>query len=96
MHIWHHAKKLPKSKQYGVNFGLSLSLWDYLFKTAHVPEKGDAIELGYTGDEEMPREFWKQALYPITKPKEDNTISYSPILKNNPENLEKLKKNNSI
>lgn len=65
MHTWHHAKKLPNSREYGVNFGISLSLWDYLFKTAHVPTKGEAVELGYKGDEEMPREFWKQAFFPL-------------------------------
>ena len=38
MHIWHHAKDLPN--KYGVNFGLSLSLWDYIFDTAYVPKTG--------------------------------------------------------
>jgi sterol desaturase/sphingolipid hydroxylase (fatty acid hydroxylase superfamily) len=35
MHIWHHSKKIPN--KYGVNFGISLSLWDYIFKpTTHL------------------------------------------------------------
>ena len=37
MHIWHHAKNLPDEKKYGVNFGISLSIWDYLFKTNYIP-----------------------------------------------------------
>ena len=37
MHIWHHAKQLPDHVRYGVNYGLTLSLWDYLFKTDYVP-----------------------------------------------------------
>lgn len=64
MHIWHHAKQLPKNHQYGVNFGISLSLWDYLFKTSHVPHDGRDIELGFEGDEEFPKDFIKQTIYP--------------------------------
>ncbi|WP_313114106.1 sterol desaturase family protein [Aequorivita sediminis] len=64
MHIWHHAKELPKNHQYGVNFGISLSLWDYLFKTSHVPHDGRDIELGFDGDEEFPKDFIKQTIYP--------------------------------
>ena len=29
MHMWHHAYDLPEDKHYGVNFGLTLSIWDY-------------------------------------------------------------------
>lgn len=64
MHIWHHAKQLPKNHQYGVNFGISLSLWDYLFKTSHVPHDGRDIELGFEGNEEFPKDFIKQTIYP--------------------------------
>jgi sterol desaturase/sphingolipid hydroxylase (fatty acid hydroxylase superfamily) len=31
IHIWHHAKELPPQHWYGMNFGLTLSIWDYLF-----------------------------------------------------------------
>jgi len=64
MHIWHHAKELPENHQYGVNFGISLSLWDYLFKTSHLPHDGRDIELGFEGDEEFPKDFIKQTIYP--------------------------------
>ena len=36
MHLYHHAQDLPEGK-YGVNFGISLSLWDYIFKTNYIP-----------------------------------------------------------
>ncbi len=49
MHIWHHSKELPNT--YGVNFGISLSLWDYLFKTDYIPHDGRDIPLGFDGDE---------------------------------------------
>ena len=66
MHIWHHAKSLPEGTK-GVNFGISLSLWDYLFKTAHVPFNGRDIELGFDGDEDFPEGFGGQIIEPFTK-----------------------------
>ena len=63
MHIWHHSKTLPN--KYGVNFGLTLSLWDYLFKTNYIPKNGKDIELGFEGDEKFPENFIQQELYPV-------------------------------
>ena len=63
MHIWHHGKSLPN--QYGVNFGISLSVWDYLFKTNYIPADGRDIELGFTDDENFPNSFIKQEILPI-------------------------------
>lgn len=60
MHIWHHAKKLPKNHEQGMNFGLTLSVWDYLFKTNYEPHSGRDIELGFEGDELYPKSFLKQ------------------------------------
>ncbi|WP_462250214.1 sterol desaturase family protein [Ekhidna sp.] len=60
MHIWHHAKTLPKERGYGVNFGLTLSIWDYLFKTSYIPSDGKDVELGFPGDEEFPQTFGGQ------------------------------------
>lgn len=63
MHIWHHAKDLPKEKRYGVNFGLTLSLWDYLFRTNYIPKSGRDIRLGFPGDENFPETFINQNLH---------------------------------
>ncbi|WP_432671187.1 sterol desaturase family protein [Flavobacterium sp. SM2513] len=65
MHIWHHSKKMPN--KYGVNFGISLSLWDYLFKTNYIPFDGRDIELGFHDDEQFPTDFLDQELYPLKK-----------------------------
>jgi len=65
MHIWHHAKKLPN--QYGVNFGISLSLWDYIFKSNYIPFDGRDIELGFDDDEKFPGSFILQEIYPWKK-----------------------------
>lgn len=66
MHLYHHSFTLPKGK-YGVNFGLSLSLWDYLFGTHYIPETGGKIPLGYPGDQKMPKTFWRQFIHGFTK-----------------------------
>ncbi len=67
MHIWHHAKELPKERKNGVNFGITLSIWDYLFKTNYIPHSGRDIEIGFKGDENFPKNFLKQELYPFGK-----------------------------
>ncbi len=67
MHIWHHAKDLPKTVRYGINFGLTLSVWDYLFKTNYIPRNGRDIELGFDGDETFPKDFLSQEAYPLKK-----------------------------
>lgn len=67
MHIWHHAKELPATHPYGVNYGLSLSIWDYLFKTAYVPQSGRDIELGFDHDEGFPKSFLSQVVYPLLR-----------------------------
>ena len=63
MHLYHHAYSLPRDKKYGVNFGISLSLWDYIFKTNYIPEQSGTIKLGYQDDQNMPKRFFKQLLY---------------------------------
>lgn len=65
MHLWHHAKHLPS--KYGVNYGISLSVWDYLFKTAYIPEEQGDVELGFPDDEGFPQTFIKQIFYPFKR-----------------------------
>jgi sterol desaturase/sphingolipid hydroxylase (fatty acid hydroxylase superfamily) len=67
MHIWHHAKQLPKHLKYGMNYGITLSTWDYIFKTNYIPHSGRDIELGFHGDEHFPKDFINQELYPLNK-----------------------------
>lgn len=63
MHIWHHSKEMPR--KYGANYGISLSIWDYLFKSDYIPKDGKDIELGFDDDEEFPDSFLKQEAYPL-------------------------------
>lgn len=67
MHLYHHAYTIPEGS-YGVNFGISLSIWDYTFKTNYIPEDGGKIELGFPGDEKLPKGFWGQLVYGFKKP----------------------------
>lgn len=66
MHLYHHAYDLPEGK-FGVNFGISLSLWDYIFKTDYIPEDSGTIELGFPGDEKFPTDFVGQNTYGFKK-----------------------------
>jgi len=67
MHIWHHAKQMPSTHPNGINFGITLSIWDYLFKTAHLPHSGRDIELGFDEIEKFPTTFGAQSLQPFKK-----------------------------
>lgn len=66
MHLYHHAYTLPEGK-FGVNYGISLSLWDYLFKTSYVPEDSGTIEIGFEGDDKFPQDFISQSIYGFKK-----------------------------
>jgi len=64
MHLWHHAYHLPEGHTHGINYGISLSLWDYIFRTASIPNPEDGeIKLGFPGIEEFPQSFGKQFLH---------------------------------
>ena len=60
MHIWHHSYELPEERRYGINFGLTLAIWDYIFGTAYIPHEGRDIKLGFPGVEEFPDKFGAQ------------------------------------
>ena len=69
MHLYHHVKALPEDRRKGINFGISLSLWDYIFKTNHIPEDSGTIELGFPNDELFPKGFFGQLVYGFGKSK---------------------------
>lgn len=60
MHIWHHSYDLPEDRRTGINFGLTLAIWDYIFKTAYIPFNGRDIRLGFPGVENFPKTFLSQ------------------------------------
>lgn len=69
MHIWHHSKELPDSHSYGMNFGITLSCWDYLFGTAYIPKSGRDIQLGFEEVEKYPHGFLSQMMEPFKSKK---------------------------
>jgi len=60
MHLYHHMKALPEDKSKGINFGISLSIWDFLFKTNYLPDDNGEIELGFPNEENFPKGFFGQ------------------------------------
>ena len=67
MHLYHHAQTIPEGFKSGVNFAISLSLWDYIFKTNYVPNPDKNLTLGYQGDDHMPASFFGQLFYGFKK-----------------------------
>jgi sterol desaturase/sphingolipid hydroxylase (fatty acid hydroxylase superfamily) len=65
MHIWHHAKDMPADRPFGMNYGITLSVWDYIFGTAYIPSTGRDIELGFEDIENYPEDFGGQMLKPF-------------------------------
>lgn len=63
MHIWHHSKELPARN--GANYGLSLSVWDWIFRTVHWPHSGRDIPLGFHQVDEYPDHFLPQMVTPF-------------------------------
>lgn len=66
MHLWHHAEEFPKGT-YGINYGITLSLWDYLFGHAYVPQERSDVKLGFPNLAKFPKTFWSQITYPWLK-----------------------------
>lgn len=71
MHLWHHAYSLPEKRKHGMNFGITLSLWDYIFGTSDIPEDNGQIRLGFPGVSTFPTSFWKQLFYGFRKQKDN-------------------------
>lgn len=67
MHLWHHAEELPKERLSGVNFGITLSIWDYIFGKNYVPKEDENIKLGFEGLSKFPKNFIKQQFHPWNK-----------------------------
>lgn len=75
MHLYHHIKVLPENRSLGINFGISLSLWDYIFKTNHIPENSGTIELGFPDEDVFPKGFFGQLFYGFGKSKNRGNIN---------------------
>jgi hypothetical protein len=63
MHLWHHAWDIPADRPYGMNFGITLAIWDYIFGTGLVPKIDGDVKLGFDGLAQFPKGFLGQAIY---------------------------------
>lgn len=64
MHIWHH--QYAADGRTTVNFGIVLSLWDWLFGTAYLPA-APPPRIGFHGEEQFPRSFFAQQGWPLPR-----------------------------
>ncbi|GHB58813.1 sterol desaturase family protein [Persicitalea jodogahamensis] len=65
MHLWHHAKEMPESHPTGFNYGITLSVWDYLFKTDYWPGNDEYLPVGLPEEEAFPKDFVGQMVRPF-------------------------------
>jgi sterol desaturase/sphingolipid hydroxylase (fatty acid hydroxylase superfamily) len=65
MHVWHHDR-IPRGG-HGRNFGIVLSLWDWIFGTAYWPRSGGPERLGFEGMESFPAGIPRRLAYPLTR-----------------------------
>lgn len=71
MHVWHHDHDWPADRPRGVNFGIALSLWDWLFGTAYWPGPDASpgqqpARLGFPGMEAFPRGIVRRFFHPLS------------------------------
>ena len=67
MHLLHHAKHMPPSHLKGFNYGITLSIWDYIFRTNYWPKDDEYLVIGLPDDDDMPEDFVGQNLQPFKK-----------------------------
>lgn len=65
MHLWHHAKNILPSHPHGFNYGITLSVWDYLFKTNYWPSDDENLPVGLPDEETFPEDFMGQMAQPF-------------------------------
>jgi sterol desaturase/sphingolipid hydroxylase (fatty acid hydroxylase superfamily) len=65
MHLWHHDQSTEGGT--AKNFGIVLSVWDFIFGTAYWPRERSPERLGYPAIEEMPQTFHGQVLWPLRR-----------------------------
>lgn len=67
MHLWHHAKYLPESHPYGFNYGITLSIWDFIFGTNYWPSDDENLPVGLPEEDKFPHDFVGQNLRPFER-----------------------------
>jgi len=63
-HIWHHAADDPQA--INKNFGIVLSVWDWIFGTAYMPSNRVPGQLGFAEISRYPTGFVGQSIFPLS------------------------------
>ena len=72
MHVWHHD--IEQHGKGGQNFGIVLSVWDWLFGTAFWPERqNEPNNLGFQGMAQYPQSVSARIVYPFWKANSDDS-----------------------
>jgi sterol desaturase/sphingolipid hydroxylase (fatty acid hydroxylase superfamily) len=65
MHIWHHDEIMHYKG--GQNFGIVLSVFDWVFKTAYMPEDEEQPDrLGFSDLPQFPKGLFSRLFYPLS------------------------------
>jgi sterol desaturase/sphingolipid hydroxylase (fatty acid hydroxylase superfamily) len=67
MHLWHHAKEMPASHPNGFNYGITLSIWDFIFKTNYWPSDDENLPIGLPSKENFPKDLIGQIVRPFQR-----------------------------
>lgn len=67
MHLLHHAKYMPASHPKGFNYAITLSVWDFIFKTNYWPSDDENLPIGLPDDEHFPKDFIGQNVRPFQR-----------------------------
>lgn len=78
MHIWHHVRDMPPDHPYGMNFGLTLSVWDWIFGSACIPGDGRDLDIGIPDQKSFPKTFFGQLFYGFGRRKKNPPTTSSP------------------
>ena len=67
MHLLHHAKHMPENHLNGFNYGITLSVWDYIFRTNYWPKDDAYLPIGLPDEDQMPKDFIGQNIRPFKR-----------------------------
>jgi sterol desaturase/sphingolipid hydroxylase (fatty acid hydroxylase superfamily) len=67
MHLWHHAKEMPATHPNGFNYGITLSIWDFIFGTNYWPSDDENLPVGLPANEHFPTDFFGQMARPFQR-----------------------------
>ena len=62
LHRWHHSRQVKEANH---NYGLTLILWDVIFRTRFLPDLQGPKKIGVGGFKAFPQTFWRQMLVPF-------------------------------